>query len=509
MPLGVFVPAALNDLAVDVAVGTPAQGAVFYRGAAKWNNLAAGTSGQFLKTQGAGANPIWSGLSATDLAPAVIRAPGVSGRNTVQPTIDTTPLTLKGITGQTAMLLQLEDDGANILANWSAAGLLTTRILNVIPAVNAAATFTVTGTTGNVFAVNTDSSIAGVAINRPGITLGTNSRYSGFNSAISWSDNAPSATASGTSGELSSKYTGSGTLSQTYGIFVTSQNTSAASGILTNCTGIAVSCGVGNASATINNRIRMIDLNVPTSPGTYSCSCTGINIQNMGAAGITTATGIAISAQSGATNNYSLTTAGGNVGINTGSPTQASLVVIAGSSSTIAGIVKGAASQSVDVFDVQNSAAAVLLGVSFAGIGTHLLSDATTNVITDSVIVDHTSSGTPAAGFGQGLRFRGKSSTTASRDMGRIDYSWVTATDASRAATACFWATDATADRMFLQGGTSGTAAQIGFLGAAPVVRQTGASAAGIAAITDANARTTVGALQTALANLGLVTSPA
>jgi hypothetical protein len=48
-----------------------------------------------------------------------------------------------------------------------------------------------------------------------------------------------------------------------------------------------------------------------------------------------------------------------------------------------------------------------------------------------------------------------------------------------------------------------------GFFGATPVAQQTGASAAGIAAITDANAKAAVQALQTALANLGFVTSPA
>ncbi len=54
-----------------------------------------------------------------------------------------------------------------------------------------------------------------------------------------------------------------------------------------------------------------------------------------------------------------------------------------------------------------------------------------------------------------------------------------------------------------------GSEAEIGFLGAAAVVRQVGASAAGIAAIVDPNAKAAVQALQTALSNLGLVTSPA
>lgn len=41
-------------------VGTPAQGDVAYRGASAWALLPAGTSGQLLKTGGAGANPAWA-----------------------------------------------------------------------------------------------------------------------------------------------------------------------------------------------------------------------------------------------------------------------------------------------------------------------------------------------------------------------------------------------------------------------------------------------------------------
>lgn len=40
-------------------IGSAAQGDILYRGAASWSRLGAGTSGQFLKTQGAGANPAW------------------------------------------------------------------------------------------------------------------------------------------------------------------------------------------------------------------------------------------------------------------------------------------------------------------------------------------------------------------------------------------------------------------------------------------------------------------
>lgn len=41
-------------------VGSAAQGDILYRGASGWTRLGAGTTGQFLQTQGAGANPQWS-----------------------------------------------------------------------------------------------------------------------------------------------------------------------------------------------------------------------------------------------------------------------------------------------------------------------------------------------------------------------------------------------------------------------------------------------------------------
>jgi len=44
-------------------VGSAAQGDILYRNATAWVRLAAGTSGHFLKTQGAGANPMWDAAS--------------------------------------------------------------------------------------------------------------------------------------------------------------------------------------------------------------------------------------------------------------------------------------------------------------------------------------------------------------------------------------------------------------------------------------------------------------
>lgn len=47
-------------------IGSAAQGDILYRGASGWARLGAGTDGQFLKTQGAAANPLWAAVSASE-----------------------------------------------------------------------------------------------------------------------------------------------------------------------------------------------------------------------------------------------------------------------------------------------------------------------------------------------------------------------------------------------------------------------------------------------------------
>lgn len=46
-------------------VGSAAQGDILYRGASAWTRLGAGTSGQYLKTNGTGADPAWATVSAS------------------------------------------------------------------------------------------------------------------------------------------------------------------------------------------------------------------------------------------------------------------------------------------------------------------------------------------------------------------------------------------------------------------------------------------------------------
>lgn len=62
---GAATPSATTLTAwIDSAIGNT-QGSILYRGASTWSALAPGTSGQALLAQGAGANPIWSTLVAS------------------------------------------------------------------------------------------------------------------------------------------------------------------------------------------------------------------------------------------------------------------------------------------------------------------------------------------------------------------------------------------------------------------------------------------------------------
>jgi hypothetical protein len=77
-------PSATTITALLDGVVSNAQGTMMYRNGTTWTALAPGTSGQFLKTQGAGANPIWdadnnSGGSVTSVAMTVPTFLSVSG----------------------------------------------------------------------------------------------------------------------------------------------------------------------------------------------------------------------------------------------------------------------------------------------------------------------------------------------------------------------------------------------------------------------------------------------
>lgn len=64
---GNFAPLDNSVTGAKIAMGSDAQGDVLYYNGSDYARLAAGTSGQFLKTQGSGANPVWASANASAL----------------------------------------------------------------------------------------------------------------------------------------------------------------------------------------------------------------------------------------------------------------------------------------------------------------------------------------------------------------------------------------------------------------------------------------------------------
>jgi hypothetical protein len=109
---------------------------------------------------------------------------------------------------------------------------------------------------------------------------------------------------------------------------------------------------------------------------------------------------------------------------------------------------------------------------TFFGTVNDTVADTATTTVLNTLTVGHNSSGTPAANFGTGAIFQGKSSTTSDQSMGRIYWQWSTATHASRKAYGFFTAYD-TAERIGITVGTDGSNALIGFFNVTPVARPT------------------------------------
>lgn len=143
--------------------------------------------------------------------------------------------------------------------------------------------------------------------------------------------------------------------------------------------------------------------------------------------------------------------------------------------------------------------------------------DAATATVTDIAIVEHRSSGTPAASFGTGFLINGQSSTTINRNMVRLRSLWTTATDASRATRSVLSGYDSTGERDVIGWGANGSAALLGFyptVAAAPIAQPTTAIAAatfvantsGIVNDTATFDGYTIGQIVKSLRNLGLLT---
>lgn len=119
-----------------------------------------------------------------------------------------------------------------------------------------------------------------------------------------------------------------------------------------------------------------------------------------------------------------------------------------------------------------------------------------TTAIRNILVIEHASSNTPAAGFGAAIRAVLESSTTEIQDAGRLTWSWIDATHATRAAKGQLSANYITTERPAITWGANSTVALLSFYDVTtPIARQVLATGAGA----------TVDNVITALQNLGLV----
>lgn len=126
----------LDDL-TDVTITSAAQGDILYHNGTVWVNLAAGTSGRFLKTQGAGANPIWADVtvSITGSDTHVMffdgaNTPAGDAGFTYNKTTDTA--TLAGNLQCEDLLLE-DSDASHYLTITTTSNLTTGRTLTLVP----------------------------------------------------------------------------------------------------------------------------------------------------------------------------------------------------------------------------------------------------------------------------------------------------------------------------------------------------------------------------------------
>lgn len=159
--------------------------------------------------------------------------------------------------------------------------------------------------------------------------------------------------------------------------------------------------------------------------------------------------------------------------------------------------VVGFSGQTQPLADIQDGNAASVYGLSAAGVLTITNRTALTNTFNTAFLLQHNTSGTPAAGFGVRWAIRAESSTTENREQFAITTSWVVATDASRTARTILGVFD-TAHRECIRIETSGAAPMLGVLGAAAVARQTVTGSRG--------GNAALASLLTALATFGLIT---
>lgn len=150
----------------------------------------------------------------------------------------------------------------------------------------------------------------------------------------------------------------------------------------------------------------------------------------------------------------------GNVGVYHNKPTtgQTMLYVRAGAGQAI-----------TPVFQIEQSVGVNVLRMFAEGNMIENYRDAGTNNIANNVLLSHSTTGTPAAGFGSSLILGAKSSTTAEQSLARLYAVWETPTHATRVAKVALSVFDYAGEYKVIEAGVTGAhTPKIGFLGATP-----------------------------------------
>lgn len=151
------------------------------------------------------------------------------------------------------------------------------------------------------------------------------------------------------------------------------------------------------------------------------------------------------------------------------------------------------------------------------------ISDAATSTQPTALTIQHRTSGTPTTSFGSTVLISADNASNALTDQLVINALWSAATAGAENSLAIFSIRRAGVDVETMRLNPNGngrlqatqdffhaaSGGSVGFFGTTPVAQQPGASAAGIAAVTDSAAKVALTALQAALHALGLITAPA
>jgi hypothetical protein len=233
---------------------------------------------------------------------AVITDPQSSARNVIQPTGDFIPLTLRGNVAQTVPLLQFENSSGTVVGQVDVIGRAQFGFTTIFPlqgltffydfsSQTSGSLFGIRGTLQTVTAADSSANLTGGNFNASfqGTFKSTGALF-GIQANANHQSTDTGVSATGVSGAVNKNSTGT-LATAVAGLFQVNNNN--ATGNITSAYGIRVSSPTKTG-------------NIPT--------CRGINIQNQGGAGVTTAIGLLIDAQSGAGTNIALQVGAGNEG---------------------------------------------------------------------------------------------------------------------------------------------------------------------------------------------------